>query len=95
MLLFPKKVTGEADEVRDPPVTRWLRRRYERMLRGIVAHPRVTLAAALLFTLIGCSALPFIGAGFLPELKGGALHAAHGGGARHLNRRIPAHRARW
>ncbi|MCK9911585.1 efflux RND transporter permease subunit, partial [Microbacteriaceae bacterium K1510] len=75
----PKKIAA-ADEraSHDPPVTRWLRRHYERILRGIVAHPRTTLAAAFLFTLAGCSAVPFFGAGFLPELKEGhfTLHMA-------------------
>ncbi|MEI9900503.1 MAG: efflux RND transporter permease subunit [Hyphomicrobium sp.] len=48
------------------------------MLRGIIARPRTTLAAALMFTLAGCSAVPFFGAGFLPELKEGhfTLHMA-------------------
>jgi len=78
MLLFPKNPPAEADAVHDPPVTRWLRRHYERALQGIVAHPRATIAAAVLFTVIGCSAVPFFGAGFLPELKEGhfTLHMA-------------------
>ena len=48
------------------------------MLRGIIAHPRTTIAAALLLTVIGLAALPFFGAGFLPELKEGhfTLHMA-------------------
>ena len=48
------------------------------MLTKIVAHPRTTLAAAFLFTVVGCSAVPFFGAGFLPELKEGhfTLHMA-------------------
>jgi Cu/Ag efflux pump CusA len=41
------------------------------MLRGIVTRPRSTIAAALVFTLAGCSALPFFGSAFLPELKEG------------------------
>ena len=79
MLLFPKHL-GSADDKtsHDPPVTRWLRRHYETMLRAIIAHPRSTVAAAFLFTLIGLSAVPFFGAGFLPELKEGhfTLHMA-------------------
>jgi Cu/Ag efflux pump CusA len=48
------------------------------MLRGIIARPRATMAAALVFTLAGMAALPFFGAGFLPELKEGhfTLHMA-------------------
>ncbi len=78
MLLFPKNM-GDSDRATDdPPVTRWLRRHYDRMMRGIIAHPRTTLTAAFLFTVIGCSAVPFFGAGFLPELKEGhfTLHMA-------------------
>ncbi len=80
MLLAPK--VTEADSTQhssdDPPVTRWLRRGYESMLRGIIARPRTTIAAAVIFTVIGLAALPFFGAGFLPELKEGhfTLHMA-------------------
>jgi len=56
---------------KDPPVVRWTRGRYERMLRGIAIHPRSAIAAALVFTLAGCSVLPFFGSAFLPELKEG------------------------
>ena len=79
MLLFPKTATAaDATKHDDPPVMRWLRAHYERMLRRIIARPRLTLAAALLFTIAGCSAVPFFGAGFLPELKEGhfTLHMA-------------------
>jgi len=80
MLLAPK--TKDTDGVSrtsdDPPVTRWLRKGYEKILRGIIARPRTTIAAALAFTLAGMAALPFFGAGFLPELKEGhfTLHMA-------------------
>ncbi len=79
MLLFPKKLSTEGDgALADPPVTRWLRRHYDRMMRPIIAHPRITMTAAVLITLAGCSAVPFFGAGFLPELKEGhfTLHMA-------------------
>ncbi len=80
MLLAPKSTEGEAGAgaSHDPPVTRWLRKGYEGMLRAIVARPRTTIATALLITLAGMAALPFFGAGFLPELKEGhfTLHMA-------------------
>jgi len=79
MLLFPKTATREDSRAsHDPPVTRFLRRHYETALRHIIARPRLTLAAATLFTIAGCSAVPFFGAGFLPELKEGhfTLHMA-------------------
>ncbi len=81
MLLTPKTKDGDGAAPRssdDPPVTRWLRKGYESMLRSIIARPRTTIAAALVFTLAGMAALPFFGAGFLPELKEGhfTLHMA-------------------
>jgi CzcA family heavy metal efflux pump len=80
MLLAPKSTEAEdgASVSHDPPVTRWLRKGYESMLRGIVARPRLTIMTALLITLAGMAALPFFGAGFLPELKEGhfTLHMA-------------------
>jgi len=80
-LLFPQKATPAEPESKigaDPPVTRWMRRFYEAILRKIIARPRTTMAAAFSFTLIGCAALPFFGAEFLPELKEGhfTLHMA-------------------
>jgi Cu/Ag efflux pump CusA len=81
-LLFPNKPASAAEpEARiaeDPPVTRWMRRHYEAFLRKTMARPRLTMAAALAFTLAGCASLPFFGAEFLPELKEGhfTLHMA-------------------
>jgi CzcA family heavy metal efflux pump len=81
-LFFPGKPAGQREPEKwvaeDPPVTRWMRRHYERILRRIVARPRTTMVAAAAFTLIGCTALPFFGAVFLPELKEGhfTLHMA-------------------
>jgi len=81
-LLFRKKAVepgqSETRSAEDPPVTRWMRRHYETLLRKIVARPRLTMAAALAFTLIGSASLPFFGAEFLPELKEGhfTLHMA-------------------
>jgi CzcA family heavy metal efflux pump len=81
MMLFPRnalKVVDAPETVQDPPVSRWLRRGYEALLRKIVAHPRSTILAAVAFTVIGTAALPFFGAEFLPELKEGhfTLHMA-------------------
>ena len=82
MLMFPQKRLSSDDADTpihsDPPVTRWLRRHYEKMLHKIVARPRVTIAAAAAFTIAGCASLPFFGAEFLPELKEGhfTLHMA-------------------
>lgn len=80
-LMFPHKPVRPDEDTEiaeDPPVTRWMRRHYERYLRGIVARPKTTMAAAATFTLVGCAALPFFGTEFLPELKEGhfTLHMA-------------------
>lgn len=78
MLLFDRNAAADRERSDDPPVTRWLRRHYDRILRATIPYPRTTLAAAVAFTLAGCTALPFFGAGFLPELKEGhfTLHMA-------------------
>jgi CzcA family heavy metal efflux pump len=81
MLLFPQaspKAAAATHVPEEPPVTRWMRRRYETLLRKIMARPRVTLTSAFAFTLAGCASLPFFGAEFLPELKEGhfTLHMA-------------------
>jgi len=66
MLLAGRKV-----QQLDPPVVRWTRGGYERLLQGIARAPRTVIAAAVLFTIAGCAALPFFGGGFIPELKEG------------------------
>ena len=62
----------------DPPVVRWTRARYERLLARAARRPRTVIAAAALFTLAGSAALPFFGASFIPELKEGhfIVHAS-------------------
>lgn len=67
MLLLANRQREETD----PPVVRWSRGRYERFLGAITARPRTVIAAAVIFTLIGCAALPFFGSSFIPELKEG------------------------
>ncbi len=66
MALLPGKVP-----MRDPPVIRWTRARYEALLRRLAKRPRTLLAAAAALTIAGCAALPFFGGGFIPELKEG------------------------
>ena len=55
----------------DPPAVRWARAGYENLLRRIARRPRTLIAAAAMFTIAGCAALPFFGGGFIPELKEG------------------------
>ena len=66
MMLLPGKVPAH-----DPPVVRWTRAGYEALLRRLAERPRTLIAAATLLTIAGCAALPFLGGGFIPELKEG------------------------
>lgn len=58
-------------EPHDPPVVRWTRGRYEKLLHNIAAWPRGVIIAAVIFTILGCAALPFFRGSFIPELKEG------------------------
>lgn len=64
-------LAGRDAQAKDPPVVRWTRGGYERLLRGIARKPRLVMAAAAAVTLLGCAALPFFGGSFIPELKEG------------------------
>ncbi|MEJ2436144.1 MAG: efflux RND transporter permease subunit, partial [Pseudolabrys sp.] len=57
--------------MRDPPVMRWARAGYERLLRLIAREPQTAVAAAVLFTALGCALLPLLGGSFIPDLKEG------------------------
>jgi CzcA family heavy metal efflux pump len=74
MLLLVRRRDGR----REPPVIRFLRRRYERLLLAAMRHGRAVMAATLLATAAGCAALPFFAGAFLPELNEGhlVLHVA-------------------
>ena len=54
-----------------PPVVRWSRARYEALLLQISGRPRMVIALAAAFTIVGCATLPLFGASFIPELKEG------------------------
>ncbi len=62
-----------ADRVptRNPPMIRWTRAGYQRLLRRLAQRPGTLIAAAAMLTVAGCAALPFFGGGFIPELKEG------------------------
>lgn len=57
--------------VDDPPVVRWSRGRYERMLSRVEARPKPLIVGAVAFTLLSCLALPFFGGEFIPEMREG------------------------
>ncbi len=69
MLLLVRRRDGR----REPPVIRFLRRRYERWLLAAMRHAGAVMVATLLATAAGCGALPFFAGAFLPELNEGHL----------------------
>ncbi|TBR71310.1 MAG: efflux RND transporter permease subunit, partial [Nevskiaceae bacterium] len=66
MALLAKRTETDA-----PPVVRWSRARYEALLRRISSRPRMVIALAAAFTIVGCATLPMFGASFIPELREG------------------------
>jgi CzcA family heavy metal efflux pump len=62
-------LTEEHVKPKDPPLMRWSKDRYERLLRGIAQQPRWAVGATIILTLAGCAMLPFFGGSFIPELK--------------------------
>lgn len=58
-------------EAKDPPLMRWLKPRYARLLEHVERHYRVVIVAALLATVAGLAAVPFFGTRFIPQLKEG------------------------
>ncbi|KAB1073133.1 efflux RND transporter permease subunit [Methylobacterium planeticum] len=70
MLLLTGRREGE---IRDPPVMRWSRGVYVRLLGRINRHPRTVITAGIVLTLMGAGIAPFFGGTFLPDLKEGHL----------------------
>jgi CzcA family heavy metal efflux pump len=64
-------LAGRRLPARDPPLVRWTRNAYERLLRNVAGRPRTIIFAAVAFTLAGCAVLPLFGSSFIPELKEG------------------------
>ncbi len=56
---------------KEPPVMTWLKARYERILSRVEKRPRTALVIAGVLTLCGLAILPFLGGGFIPELREG------------------------
>jgi CzcA family heavy metal efflux pump len=55
------------------PLLRWLKHRYELLLRRGLAHPKVVLGGAGLALVAALALVPFLGRAFLPEFNEGAL----------------------
>jgi CzcA family heavy metal efflux pump len=73
LLLAGQSPSADATPSRDPPMVRWTRALYLRLLGGIGRVPRVAMAGGVLVTLAGLALLPTLGAVFLPDLKEGHM----------------------
>jgi len=62
----------------DPPLMRWLKAGYVRLLDDITQRPGLLIVATGFLTIAGCVALPLFGGSFIPELKEGhyVVHVA-------------------
>ena len=70
MLLTGRGGAGEESR-RAPPLVRWMRGPYERLLGRIAGHPAAAMLVTAALTLGGSALLPFFGSAFLPEFKEG------------------------
>jgi CzcA family heavy metal efflux pump len=55
----------------EPPLARWLRAHYVRILEVIEEAPRIVIASAAVVTLCGLATIPFLATSFLPEMHEG------------------------
>lgn len=58
-------------EAEEPPLVRRLKGRYEGWLRRVETNSKAVIIAVTVCTLLGLATLPFLGGGFLPELREG------------------------
>ncbi|MGH8973183.1 MAG: efflux RND transporter permease subunit, partial [Acidimicrobiia bacterium] len=56
-------------EEREPPLTRWLQRGYERIVGRIITSPRPALAAVAVIVVAGVAVVPTLGQDLLPDFK--------------------------
>lgn len=65
-------------ETREPPLIRKMTPVYGRLLRRVSSYPKLTIFGVLIFCMSGIATLPFLGGGFLPELREGhyIIHTA-------------------
>ncbi|MEO6952312.1 MAG: CusA/CzcA family heavy metal efflux RND transporter [Polyangia bacterium] len=70
-LLVPYVLGGLADHG-DPPLVRWLKRRFEPLLVRVLTYPKLTLGIAFVSTAVLFSCGTRIGADFLPRIFEGA-----------------------
>jgi len=59
------------ERLAEPPLLRWCRTGYDRLLRRITRHPLAVMTFALLLTALGVAVAAGFGVNFIPELKEG------------------------
>lgn len=69
LILFGDRAIDETE----PRLQRWIKQRYQRLLRRLMSRPRVLFSTALTLTAAAGASLPFVGGGFLPEFREGHL----------------------
>lgn len=69
---------GSSLSHKEPPLVRWIKPAYGKILHAVSLFPRLTLAGVLAFCLGGLAILPLLGGSFLPELREGhyIIHTA-------------------
>ena len=67
MILLPR---GEL-RTEDPPLVRWLKRRYEQLLTQVEKYPKAVIGGVVALVFAAILAIPFLGGEFLPSLREG------------------------
>lgn len=68
-LLLPQATAKSAET----PTVRWLKRRYGRILPGVLNHSGWVIGVSAILLVASLAAVPFLGGGFLPEFNEGNL----------------------
>ncbi len=55
----------------EPPLSKWFKPHYARLLTHVERHYRLVIVAVILATIAGLAIVPFLGARFIPELREG------------------------
>ena len=55
----------------EPPLSKWFKPHYVRLLAHVERHYRLVIVAVMLATIAGLAIVPFLGARFIPELREG------------------------
>lgn len=56
---------------KEPPLVRWLKERYRKVLLGVEKHPRKVIGGVIILIAAGLMTLPLLGGEFLPTLREG------------------------